>query len=398
MSTEGNNNREWKSGQLIDFFETSTGTTPPKNRDDYYGGDIPFVKPPELQDNIILNTSDKLSHQGSAVARMLPTHSILVSCIGNLGKVGINTVPVAFNQQINAILPGEHTVPKFMFYQTLSPAFREQLQTLASGTTVPIVNKSKFNSINIVLPLLPEQKRIVAILDEAFAGISQAIANTEKNLTNARELFESYLNDVFTTKGEGWKEKTIGELVTLSRGHNPPKSQFVNEPRKGYVRFYQIRDGKTDKYAVYVPESPKLHRVEPNDILMVAYRHIGRVFRGVSGAFNVALCKLANKDTSILLDDYLYYIIPTDCVRGELLKQSERSLIPSMSVKHLDQIRIPLPPISEQERIIGQVISLNSHTLRLEELYQQKLDALSELKQSILQKAFSGELTEDLPL
>ncbi|MBW4647580.1 MAG: restriction endonuclease subunit S [Kastovskya adunca ATA6-11-RM4] len=152
---------------------------------------------------------------------------------------------------------------------------------------------------------------------------------------------------------ERWTEKKFGEIALLNRGHNPPKSQFIHKPREGYVRFYQIRDGNNDDYEVYVPDTPKLHKVEPDDILMVAYRHIGRVFRGAKGAFNVALCKITNKDRSIIDNDYLFYIIPTEFVRGELMKQAERSLIPSMSVKHLAEIKIPVPPLPEQKRIVA---------------------------------------------
>jgi type I restriction enzyme S subunit len=152
---------------------------------------------------------------------------------------------------------------------------------------------------------------------------------------------------------DGWDVKKIGEITLLNRGQNPPKSNFVYKPQEGYIRFYQIRDGKNDDYGVYVPDTPQLHRVEPDEILMVAYRHIGKVFRGAKGAFNVALCKITNKDRSVIDDDYLFYIIPTDFVRGELMKQAERSLIPSMSVKHLAEIKIPVPPLDEQKRIVA---------------------------------------------
>jgi|688.fasta_scaffold28125_2 type I restriction enzyme S subunit len=152
---------------------------------------------------------------------------------------------------------------------------------------------------------------------------------------------------------EGWDVKRFGEITLLNRGQNPPKSDFIYKPQEGYIRFYQIRDGKNDDYEVYVPDTPQLHRVEPDEILMVAYRHIGKVFRGAKGAFNVALCKITNKDRSVIDDDYLFYIIPTDFVRGELMKQAERSLIPSMSVKHLAEIKIPVPPLDEQKRIVA---------------------------------------------
>ncbi|MDB4762177.1 restriction endonuclease subunit S [Akkermansiaceae bacterium] len=249
--------------------------------------------------------------------------------------------------------------------------------------------------LDVHYPPLPEQERIVSILDKAFEGIDKAIAQTEQNLASTRELFESYLNNIFTQKGDDWVEKTIEEVAQLSRGHNPPKSQFSPTPQDGYLRFYQIRDGKSDNYAVYVPDTPKLHRVEKDDILMVAYRHIGRVFRGVEGAFNVALCKISNRDKSVILDDYLYYIIPTKFVRGVLLKASERSLIPSMSVKHFKGIKIPVPPLAGQEVMVSKINRIKAHTQNLEALYTQKLNDLKELKQSLLQQAFAGELTKE---
>ena len=152
---------------------------------------------------------------------------------------------------------------------------------------------------------------------------------------------------------KGWEIRNLGDVCKLTRGHNPPKSKFINEPRDGYIRFYQIRDGWAEDYAVYVPDSPQLHKVNPDEFLMVAYRHIGKVFRGVSGAFNVALCKISISKRNLLNDDFLFYMIPTEIIRGELLKRSERSLIPSMSVEHLKEIPIPIPTLPEQQSIVA---------------------------------------------
>ena len=204
----------WIATTLGEAFITSTGSTPPKSNSDFYGQFMPLVKPPELCDSTLDSAEDGLSESGTQVARTLPPNSILVSCIGNLGKIGMNTVPVAFNQQINAIHPDPgKAVPEFMFFQTLGGRFREQLEAMASGTTVPIVNKSKFNSIEIVLPPLPEQQRIVTLLDEAFDGIATAKAHAEKNLQNARAIFESHLQSVFTQSGEGWSKTTLGKAT-----------------------------------------------------------------------------------------------------------------------------------------------------------------------------------------
>ena len=126
--------------------------------------------------------------------------------------------------------------------------------------------------------------------------------------------------------------------------------------------------------------------------MMVAYRHVGRAFRGVEGAFNVALCKISNARRDILDDDYLFHLIPSQYVKGELLKRSERSLIPSMSIEHLRELRIPLPPLREQQHIVKLINSLSKETQRLTRIYEQKLEALESLKKSILHEAFSGNL------
>ena len=189
----------WLERSLGEAFKTVTGTTPPKNNFDFYGDFMPLAKPPELCGVPFNNAPDGLSEAGAKVARTLPAKSILVSCIGNLGKVGLNTVPVAFNQQINAILPDERlAIPKFMFFQALSPIFKNQLESLASGTTVPIVNKSKFNSVRIVLPPLLVQKTSVGQLESLSKETNHLESIYQQKLTALGELKKSLLHRAFT--------------------------------------------------------------------------------------------------------------------------------------------------------------------------------------------------------
>jgi type I restriction enzyme S subunit len=189
----------WVEKTLGDVFTTATGTTPPKNNADFYGDFMPLVKPPELCDKPFDSAPDGLSEAGAAVARTLPAKSILVSCIGNLGKIGLNTVPVAFNQQINAILPDEtQAIPEFMFFQSLAPVFKEQLESLASGTTVPIVNKSKFNSVRVVLPPLPIQKPVVEQLTDLREETQRLARLYERKHSALEALKKSLLHQAFT--------------------------------------------------------------------------------------------------------------------------------------------------------------------------------------------------------
>ena len=188
----------WVEATIGGAFETATGTTPPKATASYYGDFMPFVKPPELCDSGLDSAADNLSKAGSEVARTLPPKSILVSCIGILGKIGLNTVRVAFNQQINAILPDESkALPELMFFQCLTSSFKEQLEGLAGGTTVPIVNKSKFNSVKIVLPPLCEQRAIVTQLYTLAAETQQLTRVYQQKLAAMAALKNSLLRQAF---------------------------------------------------------------------------------------------------------------------------------------------------------------------------------------------------------
>jgi type I restriction enzyme S subunit len=194
----GQRGEGWVKKPLGDAFITVTGTTPPKSNAGYYGDFMPFVKPPELLDAPLDSAVDGLSEAGANVARTLPPNSILVSCIGNLGKVGLNTIPVAFNQQINAILPDERqTIPEFMFFQTLSGQFKKQLDDMSSGTTVPIVNKSKFNTIGILLPPLCQQKAIIEKIKSLREQTQRLETLYQRKLAALVELKKSMLHQAF---------------------------------------------------------------------------------------------------------------------------------------------------------------------------------------------------------
>jgi type I restriction enzyme S subunit len=345
-------------------------------------------------DKYIYETKEKITKDGLHKTRVVNEGDFILSNSMSFGRPYIMKTTGCIHDGWLVLKQNGKKIfeTEFLYYLLSSPFVFQQFNSKAAGSTVRNLNIALVSSVDVPIPPLPEQQSIVAILDETFAAIDQAKVNAEKNLKNVKELFESYLQGVFEKKGEGWEDVRFENLCKLTRGHNPPKSKFISEPKEGYVRFYQIRDGWSDDFAVFVPITTQLHRVEPDEILMVAYRHIGKVFRGVSGAFNVALCKISNKDRKKLDDDFLFYVIPTDKVKGELMKRSERSLIPSMSVEHLKEILIPLPPLKEQKKIVKKLDELSEQTKKLEAIYQQKINDMDELKKSVLQKAFSGEL------
>jgi type I restriction enzyme S subunit len=385
----------WQRKQLGEVCEVVNGGTPKTGVSKYWGGNHLWITPAEMGKRIspyVDNTERKITDLGlrDSSARMLPPHSVILSSRAPIGHLVINTSPMATNQGCKGLVPSNRLDHKFLYYYLSSIV--NLLNSLGTGATFKELSGGKLKEVAVPFPPFPEQQRIVGILDQALEGIATAKVNAEKNLQNARALFESHLQSVFTQRGKGWKMEKLDALTELARGHNPPKSKFSREAKPGYVRFYQIRDGGTDDYAVYVPDTPQLHKMKKDDIMMVAYRHVGRAFRGVEGAFNVALCKISNARRDLLDDDYLFHMIPSQFVRGELLKRSERSLIPSMSIEHLRELRIPLPPLLEQQRIVELINRLSTKTKRLATLYQRKITMLDAFKRSLLHQAFTGQL------
>jgi len=189
----------------------------------------------------------------------------------------------------------------------------------------------------------------------------------------------------FTLPSE-WIWTRAWNVIWCFRGHNPPKIVFSNEPKEGFVRFIQITDFKTDSRAVYVPLSKSLKFVHKGEIVMAAYRHIGKLSRDMEGAFNVALCKVMNIPPFDI--DYLELLIKSQLVTGELLAASQRGHIPSMHSNHLLSLWLPVPALAEQKAIVERVSNLMTNITDLEEQVSTRKEQSELLMQSVLQEAF----------
>jgi type I restriction enzyme S subunit len=406
---------DWTTGQLGDLFEIVTGGTPSKSNKEMFGDYMPLVKPPELNGAGIWSSQDWLSELGAAASRVLPVGSVLVSCIGNLGKVGISEVELATNQQINSIKPNtDRALPEFIYLLVQSPGFKKNLHDLASGTTVPIVNKSKFQSIPIHLPPISEQKRIVTILDEAFTGIDAAIANTEKNLANARELFEKFTSEVIfgDPEKQGWQKTNVSACALPEKGAirtGPFGSQLlhgefvdsgiavlgIDNVVKNKFMWGKKRYISEEKY-----EQLKRYTVRPGDVLITIMGTCGRcaiVPEDVPTAINTKHLCCISLDKGICLPEFLHaYFLYHPVARQFLESRAKGSIMAGLNMGIIKELPVWLPGIDEQRRVVARVGELYNEILRLQSVYEQKCSALMELKQSLLQKAFSGELTDEL--
>ena len=388
----------WPIKQLDDICDFRGGGTPSKAEESYWKGDIPWVSPKDMKFDIIFDSIDHISAEAvkESTTSLIPKGSILIvvrsGILARTIPVAITGRDVTINQDIKALCPNASIDAKYLFY-FLKSRLEEMLGLASRGATVHRIMADQIRAMYISVPPLPEQQRIVGILDEAFAGIATAKANAEKNLRNARELFESQLDSIFTDRTNEWMEVALGDVCTFIGGSQPPKSVFEKHSSPDNIRLIQIRDYKGDKHLVHIPKSLAKRFCKSDDVMIGRYGPpLFQILRGLDGAYNVALMK-AVPDESRLTRDFLFYFLKHSTILQYVIFHSSRTAGQTGVTKEtLEPYPIALPKLKEQQAATEKIRLLEAETQRLESLYQQKLAAIDALKKSLLHQAFSGHI------
>lgn len=272
------------------------------------------------------------------------------------------------------------------------------LDDYITGAAQPKLNQKALNSIPIPVPPLSEQRRIVAILDEAFEAIAAARANAEQNRQNARALFESYLQSVFSQRGEGWVNKKLGDACVVERGSSPrPIKQYLTTDSDG-VNWIKIGDTEQGGKYVYsssqkiTPEGAKQSRlVREGDFILTNSMSLGRPYiMKTSGYIHDGWFVLRlGKDID---PEFFYYLLSSTYVQNQFHTLAAGAIVKNISGDLVKKALLPIPTLEQQKLLVKGFITFSAQTQRLESLYQRKIAALDELKQSLLQQAFSGQL------
>lgn len=337
----------------------------------------------------------------------VPTQGdIVVTAIGTIGNTYIVREDDKFYFKDASVLWLKKTsdvVSEYINYWFKSSLMREQLE-VGNGATVDTLTISKLQSLMVPLPSLTEQKRIVAILDQAFANIDQARATAEANLKNARELFDSYLGQVFSKRSPEWADTTLGQatggVFTGPFGSLLHQSDYIEGGiplvNPAHITSCGIEPDMSKTVSEATAKRLSNYVMSENDIVIGRRGEMGRCAL-VSSSESGFLCGTGSffiKSSKSVNSSYLVrYLRSSNCVR-QLENIAGGAVMPNLSNKDLSNLRISLPPVDKQSEILCRIDKLSSEIEKVINIYQRKLNNLDELKKSILQKAFTGELTK----
>lgn len=406
----------WRECELKDIFTIVTGKTPSKKVNSYFGGNIPFVKPPDLDKNLFIDlTEDTLTENGFQKSVQLPKNTVLVSCIGNLGKKGILLKEGSCNQQINAILPNNIIYYKYTYYYI--NIIKEWMETNSSATTVKILNKSTFEKAPFKYPPLEEQKLIVSKIESEFQKIDNALTKLNIIKEQIKQYKQSVLKYAFDennsfAKGSNyepyeWEEKILCDILDKSKnaikrgpfGSSLKKEFFVENGVRVFEQYNPINnDPYWCRYRITKEkyEELKEFKCKEGDFLISCSGTMGKIIElpnGVEeGIINQALLKITI-DRNIIHNKYFVFLFRSPKFQNKIWGTARGAAIQNIaSVKELKNIKIKLPNIELQKTIADNIKNIFDKVDNIENNINENIDKLNILKQAVLKKAFEGKL------
>jgi len=402
----------WQTRNLGDLCDVVGGGTPPKDKPAFYSGDIPWATVRDMRQDVITETEFRITKDAvkNSATNIIPSGNVVIATRVGLGKVCLLDQDTAINQDLRGIVPhsDKALVVRYLYWWLKSIA--DVIVAEGTGATVQGVKLPFVKSLPIPVPPLAEQQRIVAILDEAFEGLATAKANAEKNLHNARALFESHLQSVFTQRGANWDNMTLETLLERGwieshldgnhGGNYPKKEEFVREGVPYISANCLDDDDRIDmSRAKYLsPARAALLRkgiAKNNDVLFAHNATVGPVAMLQTDEEKVILgtsLTYYRCNPKHILPEYLAHQMRSFGFKKQYLqvmRQSTRNQVPITKQREFFHV---IPPLEEQKRIVVALDGLLENGQRLARLYERKHAALEELKKSLLHQAFNGEL------
>ncbi|MED7865978.1 restriction endonuclease subunit S [Campylobacter coli] len=403
---------KWKSLGEICFITDGTHKTP-----NYIETGIPFLSVKNISKGFF-DLSDvkyiSLEEHNKLIKRAKPEFGDILICrIGTLGKAIKISLEFEFSifVSLGLLKPKVKIISDYLVYFLNSCFIEEWINDnkVGGGTHTAKLNLNILEKCPIALPPLKEQERIVGILDENFAKIDENIKILEQDLLNLDELMQSALQKAFNPLKDnakenyklpqGWKWKSLGEIANTSSGGTPSrnKKEYWENGNIKWLKSGELNDGYIDFIEENITEeaiknsSAKIF--QKGTLLIAMYgATAGKLgILNLDSTTNQAICAFLHKDKNIkFLEKFLFYFL--FFLRDKIIKDSFGGAQPNINQTYIKNLQIPLPPIKEQEQIASHLDELSSHVKNLKQNYQAQIKDLQELKNSLLDKAFKGNL------
>lgn len=372
-----------------------TGNTPKTSEvENYSSADIPFVKPSDIHENDILRIGESeywISEYARKKARILPPDSVLVTCIGIIGKVAINTCECAFNQQINAIIPdSERYLPEYIAYAIL--AKQKYLQDIANAPVVPIINKSQFADIDIQTTDIQTQKSVV----DKLSRVSELIKLNNCRLNKLDELIKSRFIEMFgdpVINPMCWERKPFLQIGSCKNGmnfHNDESGVNIHCLGVGNFKDLSTIQDTSVLPIVSLNEMPSdEYMLQNNDIVFVRSNGnkalVGRCLTvypyNIPTTFSGFCIRFRIENRSVAAP-YLLRALKSDSIRNKI--KGRGANIQNLNQKILSKLEIPIPPMNLQNQFADFVTQVEKQKATV----QQSIDKLETLKKSLMQECF----------
>jgi type I restriction enzyme S subunit len=397
----------WPSRRLGDVCEIIMGQSPDGDSYNTTGEGVPLINGPVefSNDSFGKTIRAKFTTQPTKLCRT----GDLILCVrgSTTGRMNIAGFDACIGRGVAAIRAKQYQP----WINHFVSSKRDEIHGKGTGATFPNVSGSTLADFDLLVPPLTEQQRIVGILDEAFEGIATARANAEKNLQNARALFESHLQSVFTQRGPGWVEKSVGDLVAEgilvkpfdgNHGEIHPRKADHTESGVPFIMAFDLQNGSVDtEHCTFISrklaDSLRVGFAKDGDVLISHKGTIGRsAIVSTEDEFIMLTPQVTSyrvKDASKLFNRFIRYYFMSPIFQREMIAAAaDGSTRAYIGITKQLFLRFHFPSLAEQKRIAAELDVLDPETQRLASLYDRKHAALEELKKSLLHQAFTGKL------
>ena len=386
----------WCWTTLGEVGKWQSGATPSRLCKEYYGGDIPWLKTGDLNDGYITDIPEYITQKAlkETSVKLNPAGSVLIAMYGaTIGKVGILTFPATTNQACCACVEYEATDQQYLFYFLLS--HKENFIRQGGGGAQPNISKEKIVETLLPLPPFNEQKRIVNEVEKWFSIIDKIESGTIELESHVKQTKSKILDLAISGKlvpqdpddepviellkrinpgfkpcdnshyenlpfeiPSTWVWVSHNDILEISGGAQPPKSEFSEVMKPGYIRLYQIRDYGEKPIPIYIPLSTASKTTVKGDILLARYGgSLGKVFIAEDGAYNVAMAKVILCYPEVLNQKFVYYYYLSSIYQNKL-RSISRTAQAGFNSGDFEDMYFPLPPLEEQGRIVDAIFSI----------------------------------------